>query len=142
MMVVGEACAGATRDGETLAGVDGGLKAPEAGGEVRRMMSDLLAETRRVAEQNRKVNERLLRSNLEISELRGRIVAIRSEAMRDGLTGLANRRAFDERLREAAIDAQAVRMPLSLLILDIDRFKRFNDTYGHPLGDERSEEHT
>ena len=54
----------------------------------------------------------------------------------DGLTGVANRRCFDERLqtewRRAARDGS----PLSLLMLDVDHFKRFNDRYGHQLGDD------
>ena len=57
-------------------------------------------------------------------------------ALRDGLTGLSNRRAFGQR---AALElGRAVRygLPLSLLLLDVDRFKEYNDTFGHVAGDE------
>ena len=57
-------------------------------------------------------------------------------AIEDGLTGLANRRRFDERLREEWGRAYRERTSLSLLMIDIDHFKAFNDSYGHPAGDE------
>jgi len=55
--------------------------------------------------------------------------------MTDALTGLANRRYFDERLREETTRAGRYASPVALLFIDIDRFKQINDTYGHPLGD-------
>jgi len=61
---------------------------------------------------------------------------LRQMVFLDGLTGVANRRCFDERLdvewRRAARSAS----PLALLMLDVDHFKRFNDCYGHQMGDE------
>jgi diguanylate cyclase (GGDEF)-like protein/PAS domain S-box-containing protein len=57
-------------------------------------------------------------------------------AIEDGLTGLANRRRFDERLAEEWTRAYRERTSLSLLMIDIDQFKSFNDKYGHPAGDE------
>ncbi|TGQ85696.1 diguanylate cyclase [Mesorhizobium sp. M8A.F.Ca.ET.208.01.1.1] len=57
-------------------------------------------------------------------------------AHRDGLTELLTRRAFDEALAREFARASRNAMPLSLLIIDVDWFKRFNDYYGHPAGDE------
>lgn len=57
-------------------------------------------------------------------------------ALRDGLTGLYNRRHFDERLTAEAAACRRHGRPLSLAILDLDNFKRLNDTYGHSMGDE------
>ncbi|NCO33829.1 MAG: hypothetical protein AUJ92_03340 [Armatimonadetes bacterium CG2_30_59_28] len=54
----------------------------------------------------------------------------------DGLTGVANRRCFDTRIREEALKARRYNLPLSVIMLDIDHFKTFNDTYGHAVGDE------
>src|SRR5262249_29063561 len=68
----------------------------------------------------------LARTNSDLSEL----------AAKDGLTGLVNRRYTDEALR--SIHARAVRdaSPLTLVFLDVDHFKRYNDDFGHLAGDE------
>ncbi|GLH80251.1 diguanylate cyclase [Bradyrhizobium sp. SSBR45G] len=65
--------------------------------------------------------------------LQGRLETL---AIEDGLTGLANRRRFDERLMEEWGRAYREKTSLALLMIDIDHFKAFNDTYGHPAGDE------
>lgn len=57
-------------------------------------------------------------------------------AMLDGLTGLWNRAHFDQRLMEEVAASQRYDRPLSLVMLDVDRFKSINDNYGHPFGDE------
>ncbi|UVO20228.1 sensor domain-containing diguanylate cyclase [Stutzerimonas stutzeri] len=54
----------------------------------------------------------------------------------DGLTGVANRRMFDSRLQMEWSNAQRNRLPLSLILLDIDYFKQYNDHYGHVRGDD------
>ncbi len=56
--------------------------------------------------------------------------------MSDPLTGLANRRSFDQTLRTELRRTERAGRPLSLLMVDIDHFKRFNDTYGHLVGDD------
>ena len=60
---------------------------------------------------------------------------LRERAERDALTGLPNRGAFDERLQAEIAHFRRYRHPLSVIILDIDHFKRVNDTWGHDAGD-------
>ncbi|WP_210407394.1 GGDEF domain-containing protein, partial [Hydrocoleum sp. CS-953] len=55
--------------------------------------------------------------------------------IRDVLTGLFNRRYLDESLKQEIIKAKCNQQPLSVIMVDVDHFKRFNDTYGHDVGD-------
>jgi len=71
----------------------------------------------------------------DISERKRLELKLESLAMRDGLTGIANRRAFDAALTREVARARRLSSPLSLLMIDADRFKRFNDDHGHLAGD-------
>jgi diguanylate cyclase (GGDEF)-like protein len=73
----------------------------------------------------RREQEMLAQANRQLAEL----------AASDALTGLRNRGAFEERLEEEVERARRHGRPLSLLLLDIDRFKEYNDTFGHLAGD-------
>jgi diguanylate cyclase (GGDEF)-like protein/PAS domain S-box-containing protein len=72
------------------------------------------------------VEDRLAEANRRLETL----------AREDGLTGLANRRTFDEALAREHRRAQRDHKSLALLMIDVDMFKAFNDRYGHPAGDE------
>lgn len=68
--------------------------------------------------------------------LREQAVKLHANVYLDGLTGIANRRRFDEYLESEFRRAQRTCSPLSLILLDIDFFKAFNDRYGHQMGDQ------
>ncbi|KZD23924.1 diguanylate cyclase [Tardiphaga robiniae] len=72
------------------------------------------------------------RDMTEHKDLEKKLAAL---AISDGLTGLANRRHFDERLQGEWAKASRDNTPLSLLLIDVDHFKKFNDQYGHQAGD-------
>ena len=71
-----------------------------------------------------------------ISELNGRLEDVKRESLTDALTGLANRKCFEIKLAEAENSAIEQSSPFSLLMVDIDYFKKFNDRYGHQMGDQ------
>jgi diguanylate cyclase (GGDEF)-like protein len=77
-------------------------------------------------------NRELDRINKELEEKRQELLLL---SRTDGLTGLINRRHFEERLAAEFARAKRYRAPLSCFLLDIDHFKKVNDTYGHPFGD-------
>jgi diguanylate cyclase (GGDEF)-like protein len=69
----------------------------------------------------------------KLSELNQRLALLAST---DGLTGLVNRRGYDNELAREYARSKRNGEPLSLLLIDVDKFKAYNDTYGHPAGDE------
>ena len=112
--------------------LDGGMAAER----VRTIVANLLVETQQATQKSRTLEERLSQASGEVAELRQNLEAVRREALTDPLTGIPNRKLFESRLREAARNAVESGEALALLMLDIDHFKRFNDTYGHQLGDQ------
>ncbi|HEY1042959.1 MAG TPA: diguanylate cyclase [Telluria sp.] len=68
--------------------------------------------------------------------LREQALELRTQTFSDGLTGVYNRRYFDQAIEKEVRRAKRSSMPLSLLMIDIDFFKSYNDHYGHQLGDD------
>lgn len=96
----------------------------------------LTAETLRAVERSRSLEQQLSASTARIAKLRRSLADVKQEATIDALTGIANRKAFDARLRRAIAASKAdPDVRTSVLMLDVDNFKRFNDTYGHRTGD-------
>jgi len=95
----------------------------------------ILAETREFVTESRQFEAELLESVEEMHKLKQELSNAKREASIDGLTGLYNRRSFDRRLHELIDAADGLDDGFCLLFLDIDRFKRVNDSYGHMVGD-------
>jgi len=71
----------------------------------------------------------------QVLTYRQRYEALRAEATRDPLTGIYNRGFFDETLRNQVAVARSMRVPVTVVIVDVDNFKRINDEHGHSEGD-------
>ncbi|MFQ5809189.1 MAG: PAS domain S-box protein, partial [Armatimonadota bacterium] len=111
--------------------------------ELRRLNQQLAEEQQEIEALNRsleqKVQERTAELRLANEELRQRnrqLLDARTQAATDALTGLPNHRAFHERIREEVSQAQQKGTSVSLIMMDIDGFKRVNDSLGHLAGDQ------
>ncbi len=112
--------------------MDGGLEPSD----FRTIVARLAATTREMAEHNRALEHKMEVSSRQVEALQSTLQNVRVEALTDGLTGLANRKHFDEALLSRLSEEQVSRAGLCLLLCDIDHFKRVNDTWGHQVGDQ------
>ena len=103
---------------------------------VRGTVETLSHATRKAREDQETLEGRLAETNDELGRLRTHLEQVRREAMTDALTNLANRKAFDEALEAACVGAGAAGGTVTLAMIDIDHFKKFNDTWGHQTGDQ------
>jgi diguanylate cyclase len=135
MAMIGAAAGNATSYSENLATVTQSLGAAADEPAVRAIVESLVHATKQMEQNNLALEERLSASKQEINELQENLEAVRTESLTDPLTSLANRKYLDEALLKAIATASGNGEPLSLLMTDVDHFKRFNDTYGHLTGD-------
>ncbi|MCW8915733.1 MAG: GGDEF domain-containing protein [Magnetovibrio sp.] len=133
---VGDAGKGASEFGETLATAEGEITSANGIETIKAAVSKVISDTRKMEEINHNLESQLAQSTQEVGQLRDDLEDMRREALTDALTGIANRKLFDMELRRHARDAMEAGEDMSLLMLDIDHFKKFNDTYGHQTGDE------
>jgi diguanylate cyclase len=110
----------------------GGEQSPE---DLRRFVDTLITATHTMEQRTKVLEEELNNSSQQVSNLKAQLEDVRRESLTDGLTGVANRKAFDKELIAAIEDARETGEPMALLMCDIDHFKRFNDTWGHQTGD-------
>ena len=126
-------------DSILLAGILGGLLITALGalamlsiGLGRRLRKEVIEHQAALAKLS-DANITLQKQLDEIHELQERL---KEQAIRDPLTGLHNRRYLDETLPRELARAKREGYPLSVVMIDLDRFKQINDNYGHPAGDE------
>lgn len=96
-------------------------------------ISKEITERKRMEEELRYANEQL---SLQLAEIETLHETLREQAIRDPLTGLYNLRFLTESLKREIAQATRDKTSVSVVLLDIDHFKAFNDTYGHKAGDE------
>lgn len=137
MSMIDAAVGTASRHSENLEQVSTRLGSSTVDREsLRTIVTALISSTKEMEQVNRGLEDSLRSSKQEITQLQKNLAAIRTESLTDPLTGLANRKSFDEGLASEITAAEKSGHPLSLLMIDIDHFKRFNDTHGHLTGDQ------
>jgi diguanylate cyclase len=105
-------------------------------GEFGELLNAVINDTDVVISHNHKLEEQLEQSVRVMEDLREDLQNVKKEALTDGLTGLANRKSFDAEIKRIAEEASVNNKVFSLIMLDIDHFKIFNDNFGHQVGDQ------
>ena len=103
---------------------------------LEKVVKKLMTMTEAAEKNNDTLSEQLARSQAEIAALRENLEEVRAESLTDQLTGLYNRKRFDRAMDEILAASIASGDGFSLLVTDIDHFKKFNDTHGHQTGDQ------
>jgi diguanylate cyclase len=104
--------------------------------EMKAIVSTIMADTQMMLERNSRLEAELDKSSSLMQELQRDLEQVRKEAMTDGLTGLSNRKAFDAAIARVTEECAAAKTNYTLLMVDIDHFKSFNDNFGHQIGDQ------
>ncbi len=104
-------------------------------GDVQLVVTSLLNGTKAMIETNKQFEKQLLTTSEEMSLLKRELSEVRQQASLDPLTGIANRKTFDDTLNRAIDTAVHEETNLCLMMIDIDHFKKVNDQQGHLIGD-------
>jgi diguanylate cyclase len=121
---------------ETLNTLNGQLAMPPELNRLKEVVGRVAQETRLIADQNVRLQQQLTQSTQQVSELRYNLDVVKQESLTDSLTGVGNRKFFQYEIERLMQEAQEVNLPMSLLMVDIDFFKKFNDQFGHLIGDQ------
>ncbi len=103
---------------------------------VSKLTIKLLEMTKQVQEANLTLENELASAKSDISSLKDEVDEVRQDSLLDPLTKIDNRKSFDRFLEVAIDSAEESGKSLSLVMIDIDHFKKFNDTWGHQTGDQ------
>lgn len=122
--------------GSSLKGLSDQLGDISNPAQLKTVVESLVKSTNDMCSYNRDLESRLARSQRQIEDLHQSLETIRTESLTDQLTGLSNRKRFDQVVEMEMAEAATTNEPLCLLIMDIDFFKSFNDKYGHQTGDQ------
>jgi len=106
------------------------------GSALKDIISGILIETKQAATNNNLAQTQLKESAKTVQKLQNTLETVRQESLTDMLTNIGNRKFFEEALQEAIKKANEPTSELCLVIGDIDHFKKFNDTWGHHVGDQ------
>lgn len=104
--------------------------------QVRSAIKELISATADLQASGSHLTQKLENSQREIEQLKKNLEKVTAESQRDFLTGAYNRKALDQMIDEHMVMSQEEKKPLCVLLIDVDHFKKFNDTFGHLIGDE------
>lgn len=104
--------------------------------QIQNFILDIIKDTNAVSESSRQLNQQLEEATSQIENLSKKLEEAEKEILLDALTGLSNRKAFDRKIKEFSEKYDKTELFFSVIMLDIDFFKKFNDQYGHHIGDE------
>lgn len=104
--------------------------------QIREAVTKVAQETRSITRQNERLSEQLSQATQQLTDLRYNFDMAHRELQIDPLTEIGNRKFFESQLIYAMREARDNNAILSMLMIDIDHFKKFNDTYGHVVGDQ------
>lgn len=106
--------------------------------DTKPLLDGMLQETEKMISCNEHLEEMLNCSRLVMEDMRRDLEIARREALTDPLTGLSNRKAFDQEIRRlmALSNDETEDHTFSMILMDIDHFKSFNDNFGHQIGDQ------
>ncbi|MDE1932394.1 GGDEF domain-containing protein [Bradyrhizobium sp.] len=102
----------------------------------RPIIERLVEELSHATSRSSALEANFLQTTKDLDQIKDSLKEAEQHSNTDALTGLANRRALEAFLRAAQITAMEAGTPLSILMLDVDHFKQFNDGYGHQVGDQ------
>lgn len=112
------------------------LQLPDEEKNLELIAQHIIEGARTLKSNSEMLNSKLAHSQKEIDILRETLAKVTTASEYDFLTNVYNRKAFDLRLSEAIMLAKSEQTSLTILMLDVDHFKQFNDNYGHLIGDE------
>lgn len=121
---------------EELQSATGRLSHDVSPDEIRQTLKVVLDNTSEMIEHNVRLEQELEKSTLVMQELQRDLELVRKQALSDSLTGLGNRKAFENEMFMLCQQAEQKGETFCLILLDIDHFKLFNDNYGHQVGDQ------
>ncbi|HWH86028.1 MAG TPA: diguanylate cyclase [Pseudomonas sp.] len=109
------------------------LEIAQLGQSIDAMTRSLLGKERELQQANASLEATVAQRTAALTQANAELLSL---ATHDGLTGVYNRRRFDEKISEYSLLSRRTGRPFALLLIDADHFKRINDTYGHAVGDD------